>query len=200
MSNCTPTIDKNHYSRITIFRKWGQLVTLSNNFNILVIAYIKGGDKMRDYRNEDNCKYYHEYGCEDKRKEKCKCDEKRKDDYNLKPIVLTTGVLNTVIDQTAAHIEVANLDPAKTFQVRVQVINWNSGSPEFLLNQLVTLLPNQHINISQFVEPFHYEVRIFHPGSPNVIANTFAIDAETFTLPGLTFNQKDLMKLDVSFI
>jgi len=149
---------------------------------------------MRDYRNEDKCKYYHEYGFENKRKDKCICDD------NLKPMVLTTGVLNTVVDQTAAHIEVANLDPAKTFQVRVQVINWNSGSPEILLNQLVTLLPNQHINISQFVEPFHYEVRIFHPGSPNVIANTFAIDADTFTLPGLTFNQKDLMKLDVSFI
>ncbi|MET3656411.1 MULTISPECIES: hypothetical protein [Sporosarcina] len=165
---------------------------------------------MRDYRNEDKCKYYHEYGCEDKRKDKCKCDDKRKDkckcedkhkdDHRLKPMVLSTGVLNTVVGQTAAHIEVANLDPTRTFQVRVQVINWNSGGPEVLLNQLVTLLPNQHINLSQFVEPFHYEVRIFHPGSPNVIANTFAINAGTFTLPGLTFNQKDLMKLDVSFI
>ena len=114
-------------------------------------------------------------------------------------MVLTTGVLNTVVDQTAAHIEVANLDPAKTLHVRVQVINWNSGSPVILLNQLVTLLPNQHINLSQAVAPFHYEVRIFHPGSPNVIANTFAINAGTFTLPDLTFNQKDLMKLGVSF-
>ena len=60
-------------------------------------------------------------------------------------MVLTTGVLNTVVDQTAAHIEIANLDPVKTFQVRVQVINWNSGTPVVLLNQLVTLLPNQHI-------------------------------------------------------
>ncbi|MFJ7935978.1 hypothetical protein [Sporosarcina sp. NPDC096371] len=114
--------------------------------------------------------------------------------------VLTTGVLNTVVGQTAAHIELANFDPTKTFQVRVQVINWNSGSPVILRNQLVTLLPNQFVSITQAVTPFHYEVRIFHPGSPNVIANTFAIDAATFTLPGLTFNQKDLMKLDIPFI
>jgi hypothetical protein len=155
---------------------------------------------MRDCKNEDKCKYYHEYGCADKRKDKCKCDDKCKDDDKLKPMVLTTGVLNTVVDQKAAHIELANLDPAKTFQVRVQVINWNSGTPVVLRNQLVTLLPNHHVNLSQSVTPFHYEVRIFHPGSPNVIANTFAINAGTFTLPGLTFNQKDLMKLDVPFI
>lgn len=121
-------------------------------------------------------------------------------DHRFRRQVLTTGVLNTVEDQTAAHIEVANFDPTRTFQVRVQVINWNSGSPVVLLNQLVTLLPNQLFSISQAVTPFHYEVRIFHPGSPNVIANTFAIDAATFTLPGLTFNQEDLMKLDVPFI
>lgn len=114
--------------------------------------------------------------------------------------VLTTGVLNTVVNQTAAHIEVANFDPTETFQIRVQVINWNSGSPVVLLNQLVTLLPNEHVNLSQAVSPFHYEVRIFHPGSPNVIANTFAINAATFTLPGLTFNQEDLMKLDIPFV
>jgi len=114
--------------------------------------------------------------------------------------VLSTGVLNTVANQTAAHIEVANFDPTETFQVRVQVINWNSGSPVVLLNQLVTLLPNQLATLSQAVAPFHYEVRIFHPGSPNVIANTFAIDAATFTLAGLTFNQEDLMKLDIPFI
>ncbi|MEK5038555.1 hypothetical protein [Sporosarcina sp. FSL K6-3457] len=114
--------------------------------------------------------------------------------------VLTTGVLNTVVNQAAAHIEVANLDPTETFQVRVQVIDWSTGTPIVQLNQLVTLLPNQHDIFTQSVTPFHYEVRIFHPGSPNVIANTFAIDAATFTLPGLTFNQKDLMKLDIPFI
>ncbi len=121
-------------------------------------------------------------------------------DQRFKRQVLTTGVLNTVADQTAAHIEVVNLDPTKTFQVRVQVIDWNTGSPVVRLNQLVTLLPNQFRSVTQAVTPFHYEVRIFHPGSPNVIANTFAIDAATFTLPGLTFNQKDLMKLDIPFI
>lgn len=120
--------------------------------------------------------------------------------HRFKRQVLTTGVLNTVVNQTAAHIEVANLDPIETFEVRVQVINWNSGFPVVLLNQLVTLQPNEHVNLSQNVSPFHYEVRIFHPGSPNVIANTFAINAATFTLPGLTFNQKDLMKLDIPFI
>ncbi len=121
-------------------------------------------------------------------------------DQRFRRRVLTTGVLNTVEGQTAAHIEVANFDPTETFHVRVQVISWNSGSPVILLNQLVTLLPNQLISISQAVTPFHYEVRIFHPGSPNVIANTFAIDAATFTLPGLTFNQEDLMKLDIPFV
>ena len=131
---------------------------------------------------------------------KCKRDDKCNDDHKSKPMVLTTGVLNTVVGQTAAHIEIANLDPVKTFQARVQVIDWNSGSPVVLLNQLVTLLPNQHSVLTQNVAPFHYEVRIFHPGSPNVIANTFAINAGTFTLPGLTFNQKDLMELDIPFI
>ena len=121
-------------------------------------------------------------------------------DRRFRRQVLTTGVLNTVEDQTAAHIELANFDPTETFQVRVQVINWNSGAPVILLNQLVTLLPNQLVTLTQAVTPFHYEVRIFHPGSPNVIANTFAIDAATFTLPGLTFNQEDLMKLDIPFI
>ncbi len=129
-----------------------------------------------------------------------KNEYKCKDNQKFKPMVLTTGVLNTVVAQTAAHIEIANLDPVETFQARVQVIDWNSGSPVVLLNQLVTLLPNRLISLSQNVTPFHYEVRIFHPGSPNVIANTFAINGATFTLPGLTFNQKDLMKLDVSFI
>ncbi|WP_342511688.1 hypothetical protein MKY34_14260 [Sporosarcina sp. FSL K6-1522] len=129
------------------------------------------------------------------RKPKC-CGQ----DHKFKRMVLTTGVLNTVADQTAAHIEVANFDPTETFEVRVQVINWNSGAPVVLLNQLVTLLPNRHVNLSQNVTAFHYEVRIFHPGSPNVIANTFAIDAGTFTLPGLTFNQKELMELDIPFM
>ena len=114
--------------------------------------------------------------------------------------VLTTGVLNTVVNQAAAHIEVANLDPTETFQVRVQVIDWSTGAPVVQLNQLVTLLPNQFDTFTQSVTPFHYEVRIFHPGSPNVVANTFAIDAATFTLPGLTFNQKELMKLDIPFV
>jgi hypothetical protein len=173
---------------------------------------------MRDSKYVDKCKYYHEDKCKDDHKckcedkwedkckdnHKCKCEDKRedkcKDNHKLKPMVLTTGVLNTVVAQTAAHIEVANLDPVKTFQVRVQVINWNSGSPVVLLNQLLTLLPNQFISVIQSVAPFHYEVRIFHPGSPNVIANTFAINAATFTLPGLTFNQKELMKLDIPFI
>ena len=121
-------------------------------------------------------------------------------DHKFKRMVLTTGVLNTVVGQTAAHIEVTNFDPTETFEVRVQVINWNSGAPVVLLNQLVTVLPNQLVTLSQNVTPFHYEVRIFHPGSPNVIVNTFAIDAGTFTLPGLTFNQKELMELDIPFI
>ena len=56
------------------------------------------------------------------------------------------------------------------------------------------------ININGDTPSFHYEVRIFHPGSPNVIANTFAITVGTSTLPGLTFDQKDLMKLDIPFI
>lgn len=143
---------------------------------------------MREY------KWKGHYDCEENYKPKHeKCNE-------LKPMVLTTGVLNTVVNQTAAHIEVANLDPVETYQVRVQVINWNSGTPVVLFNQLVTLLPNHHANFSQNVTAFHYEVRIFHPGSPNVIANTFAIDAGTFTLPGLTFNQKELMQLDIPFI
>lgn len=159
---------------------------------------MQGGEKMRDYRNEDKRGYYHDYTSNGNHKRKC--EDPCNDHPRLKPMVLTTGVLNTVVEQTAAHIEVANLDPAKTFQVRVQVINWNSGSPVILLNELVILLPNQHFNLSQDVAQFHYEVRIFHPGSPNVIANTFAINAGTFTLPGLTFNQKDLMELDVSFI
>ena len=153
---------------------------------------------MSDYKNEDKSGYYHDYTSNVNHRRRC--EDPCNDHPRLKPMVLTTGVLNTVVDQTAAHIEVANLDPTKTFQVRVQVINWNSGRPVILLNQLVTLLPNQHKNLSQAVTPFHYEVRIFHPGSPNVIANTFAINAATLTLPGLTFNQKDLMKLNVPFI
>ncbi|MER2089997.1 MAG: hypothetical protein ABS920_09670 [Sporosarcina sp.] len=154
---------------------------------------------MCDNRYEGKCRHYNEDKCGEKRKthHHCKCEDKCKDKDKFKPMVLTTGVLNTVVGQTAAHIEIANLDPVETFQARVQVINWNSGSPVILLNQLVTLLPNRHIVLTQNVAPFHYEVRIFHPGSPNVIANTFAINAATFTLPGLTFNQKDLMKLDI---
>ena len=99
---------------------------------------------MRDYRNEDKCGYYHDYTSNVNHKGKC--EDQCNNHPRFKPMVLTTGVLNTVVGQTAAHIEVANLDSAKTFQVRVQVINWNSGSPVILLNQLVTLLPNQHIN------------------------------------------------------
>ena len=106
--------------------------------------------------------------------------------------VLSTGTLNTVVNQTATHIEVANVDPVQTFQVRVQVLNWNGSPPVVLSDTLVTLTPNSHQFLTTAVTPFHYEVRIFHPGSPNVIANTFAIDAGTFTLPGLTFNQEEL--------
>lgn len=154
----------------------------------MLIVDIEGGENMREY------KWKGHYECEEDNKFKYeKCSE-------LKPMVLTTGVLNTVVNQTAAHIEVANLDPVETFQVRVQVIDWNSGTPVVLFNQLVTLLPNRHANFSQNITAFHYEVRIFHPGSTNVIANTFAIDAGTFTLPGLTFNQNELMKLDLPFI
>lgn len=142
---------------------------------------------MRDSRCKKDCKCIGY----------CICKGNYRSKYDLEPIVLTTGVLNTVANQAAAHIELANLDPVETFQIRVQVIQWISGSPVILLDQVVALLPNQHMNLSQNVTPFHYEVRIFHPGSPNVIANTFAIDAGTFTLPGLTFNQKELMKLDL---
>ncbi|WP_459500579.1 hypothetical protein [Bacillus sp. C1] len=118
----------------------------------------------------------------------------------LKRKVLSTGVLNTVVGQTAAHIELSNVDPTRTFRVRVQVINWNSNSPVILLNEVVELAPNTHRFVSQNVSAFHYEIRIFHPGSPNVIANTFAINAATSTLPGLTFNQKELMELDIPFL
>lgn len=143
---------------------------------------------MREY------KWKGHYDCEEDRKCKQeKCNE-------FKPMVLTTGVLNTIVNQTAAHIELANLDPVQTHQIRVQVINWNSDSPVVLSNEIVTLLPNRHAFVTQNVSAFHYEVRIFHPGSPNVIANTFAIDAATFTLSGLTFNQKELMQLDIPFI
>jgi len=163
--------------------------------------YCKEDHKCKCREEDDKheyCKEDHKCKCreEDDKHEYCKEDHK----HELKPMVLTTGVLNTVVDQTAAHIEVVNLDPVETFQVRVQVIQWLSGTPIALFNQLITLLPNQHINLTQNTPTFHYEVRIFHPGSPNVIANTFAINAGTFTLPGLTFNQKDLMKLDTPFI
>jgi len=112
------------------------------------------------------------------------------------PKVLSTGVLNTVVGQTATHIEVANLGSTATRTVRVQVINWNSGSPVVLSNQTLTLPPKTHQIITTNVAPFHYEVRIAHPGDPNVIANTFAINAATFTLPGLTFNQDELMVIE----
>ncbi len=140
------------------------------------------------YYNLNNhcCRRSHHHGC---RREQ---EDRRK--------VLTTGVLNTVVDQASAHIELANLDPVETFQVRVQVIEWVGGTPAVLSNDLVTLLPNHHVSVTQAVSPFHYEVRIFHPGSPNVIANTFAINAGTFTLPGLTFNQKELMEIDIPFV
>ena len=125
--------------------------------------------KCEEKYKEHRCKYDDEYKnhrckSEDNRKEyRCKCEDKRKDNDKFKPMVLTTGVLNTVVGQTAAHIEIANLDPVETFQARVQVINWNSGSPVVLLNQLVNLLPNRHVILTQNVAPFHYEAKSFIP-------------------------------------
>ncbi|WP_162251879.1 hypothetical protein, partial [Massilia sp. Root335] len=109
--------------------------------------------------------------------------------------VLTTGVLNTAVGQTAAHIEVANFSSTTAALVTVQVFDWNSGSPVILLNQTVTIGPLTHRIFSQDVTPFHYEVRIIHPSNANVIANTFAINAGTSTVPGLTFNQDQLMSI-----
>ncbi len=149
----------------------------------------KGGEYMT--------KCYNYYKCDKWKHEKC-CDHHHHKPFKRK--VLSTGVLNTVVDQTAAHIEVSNADPTRSFRVIVQVIDWNSGSPVILLNEVFDIAPNTHRIFSQEVSPFHYEVRIFHPGSPNVIANTFAINATTFTLPGLTFNQKELMELDIPYV
>ncbi|MDQ0116539.1 hypothetical protein [Paenibacillus harenae] len=109
--------------------------------------------------------------------------------------VLTTGVLNTAVGQTAAHIEVANFSATTSAEVTVQVYDWNSGSPVILLSENVTLPPLSHTIISQDVEPFHYEVRIIYLRNDHVIANTFAINGDTSTVPGLTFNQDQLMRI-----
>jgi hypothetical protein len=109
--------------------------------------------------------------------------------------MLTTGVLNTVVDQTAAQIEVVNLELARTAEVTVLVIDWNTGSPVILMNQSVIMQPNTHMSFNQNVSPFHYEIRLILPAHTNVIANTFAINAGTFTLAGLTMSEKELKDL-----
>jgi len=109
--------------------------------------------------------------------------------------VLTTGVLNTVANQTAAHIEVTNFNQSRNAQVTVQVYSWNTGSPQLLLNREVTIPPNTFESFTQDITPFHYEVRIIQSTNDNVVANTFAIDGDFNTLPGLTFNQGELIRL-----
>ncbi|MBP1966798.1 hypothetical protein [Paenibacillus aceris] len=109
--------------------------------------------------------------------------------------ILTTGVLNTVVGQTAAHIEVANMEPVRTTEVTVLVIDWNSGSPVILMNQSVLMLPNTLMSFNQNVTPFHYEIRLILPAHMNVIANTFATNADSFTLAGLTMTEKQLKDL-----
>ncbi|MDD9266630.1 hypothetical protein ACFPES_06250 [Paenibacillus sp. GCM10023248] len=111
------------------------------------------------------------------------------------PKMLTTGVLNTVVGQTAAHIEVVNLEAHRSANVTILVIDWNTGSPVILFNQSLTMLPNTFMSFSQALAQFHYEIRLILPAHLNVTANTFAINASASTLPGLTMTEKDMKHL-----
>ncbi|MFS0780177.1 hypothetical protein [Bacillus sp. 1P06AnD] len=112
---------------------------------------------------------------------------------------LSSGVLNTVAGQTAAHLEILNLGffPA-TF--RYQILNWNSGTPVVAADETVIVAPNRTTFRTVATPAFHYELRVQHPGDPNLIINHFAVNAATFTLPGLTLTQKDLMVISSPLI
>ncbi|MFA9559002.1 hypothetical protein ACERII_16960 [Evansella sp. AB-rgal1] len=113
----------------------------------------------------------------------------------VEPKILSTGVLNTAVDQTAAHMEVVNLS-SDTKTLRFQIIDWNNTAvPTVLSDQTVTVPPNTLRIFTTNVAPFHYELRVDHPGDPDLIINHFAINAGTFTIPGLTFLQDDLKEI-----
>ena len=107
--------------------------------------------------------------------------------------ILSTGVLNTAVGQAAARIELVNLSTT-TQTIRFQIINWNTGSP-VATTLTVTILPNTLETRNIPVVPFHYELRVEHPGDPDLFINHFAVDAGSFTVPGLTFLQKDLIEI-----
>lgn len=109
--------------------------------------------------------------------------------------ILSTGILNTVVGQAQAHLEIVNLS-FRPRTVRFQIINWNSGIPVVTNDQTVTIPPNQFRTFNNPVTPFHYELRVQHPGSSNLIVNHFAADATTATIAGLTFLQNDLIEIN----
>jgi hypothetical protein len=124
-------------------------------------------------------------------------DEQSEDWSNdQEPRLLSTGVLNTTANTQAAHLEFANLSGQQQ-EVRYQVYQWVEANPVLLIDETLSINPGQHVIRTQPIQPFHYEIRVFHPGDPNVLVTTSAIDNETFTVPGLTFNQDQMMEIDL---
>ncbi|MFS1512402.1 hypothetical protein VQL36_08210 [Chengkuizengella sp. SCS-71B] len=110
--------------------------------------------------------------------------------------VLSTGVLNITEQTVNAHIELVNFSSKKLEMVRFQVIDWVPSPPVVNFDEVVVLGPNETKEFDDTLNTVHYEIRIKHPGSKNVIVNTFAADADGFTVPGLTIVQSQLMKID----
>jgi protocatechuate 3,4-dioxygenase beta subunit len=123
-------------------------------------------------------------------------DDQGEGPSNQEPRLLTTGVLNTTANTQAAHVEFANLSIQQQ-EIRYQVYQWVDANPVLLIDETLSINPGQHVIRTQSVQPYHYEIRVFHPGDPNVLVTTFAIDNETFTVPGLTFNQDQMMEIDL---
>ncbi|NBI30528.1 hypothetical protein [Chengkuizengella marina] len=109
--------------------------------------------------------------------------------------MLSTGVLNVTEDTVNAHLELVNLNSKKSETVRFQVIDWVPSPPVVLFDQEVDLSPGETVEFDDTLNTVHYEIRIKHPGSKNVIVNTFAADADGFTVCGLTLTQDQLMKI-----